>query len=264
LLLQLRVPAGGLARAQGGVQEDSAENQSEGQWCGRRGISFDRSSLVGQAISGSVQGHFEELEQVLAQRGLDVNWANPDNGTTAAYVAAGKGHDKCLSAIIQYGRVDLAMVDKNGLAPIHAACSIGWIACLLILLDHGVDASAPVADREGLTPAMLCCLGGHVKCLALLLDRGADPSLVDRTGLTPAHGACKTGHFKCLQLLIARRANFNAKDQNGTPLDYARRFGHPDCVELLLENNAVGKQCVEDLPILSEAQKVRLSVVSEC
>jgi ankyrin repeat protein len=215
--------------------------------------------------SACYDGQLEDLEQVFKQRGLDVNCAHPDNGTTAMHAAAQEGHDKCLSAIIQYGGADLAKANKNGDAPIHLACSTGRIACLLILLDNGIDANVHTADGDGTTPAMFCCVAGHVKCLALLLDRGADPDLVDRDGLTPAHYACETGQLKCLQLVIARRANFNAYDGSGdTPLDLARRFGHLDCVELLLENNAVGAQCVEDLPILSEAQKVRLRVLSEC
>ena len=208
------------------------------------------------------RGHHEELQIVLRQPGLDINWVDPDNRSTAVHAAAQNGHDKCLSAIIRHGGADLSKGDKFGWAPIHTACGNGRIACLLILLDHDIDPNVRMADAS--TPMMLCCIGGHVKCLALLLDRGADPDLACGEGRTPAHAACQASHLKCLQLLIARGANFNAVNQNGTPLDYARRYGHANCVELLIENNAVGEYCVEDLPTLSEADKVRLLVVHEC
>ena len=204
------------------------------------------------------RGQYEELQKVLRQTGLDSNWADPDFGETAVNAAAKQGHDKCLSAVIQYGGADLSKVDKNGFAPIHAACLAGRIACLILLLDHGVEANVPTANERGNTPAALCCMVGHVKCLALLLDRGADPDLVDKGGSTPIHYACDNGHLKCAQLLIARGANYNAKDASGgrTPLQLARRKGHTACVELLLKNNAV-ESGVAIIP-LTEAQKVRL------
>jgi ankyrin repeat protein len=209
------------------------------------------------------RGHHEELLKMLKDSDLDVNWADPTNGITAAFVAASQGHDKCLTAIIQYGGADLSKRNTDGWAPIHVACAGGRIACLLVLLDRDVDANVRTLDVHSFTPVLLCCMAGHVKCLMLLLDRGASPNLADSGGLTPAHAASTKSSMKCLQLLIARRANFNARDVNGdTPLDNARHAERPDCVELLLENNAVGSR-VEDLHTLPEAEKVRLSYVSE-
>jgi ankyrin repeat protein len=210
--------------------------------------------------NASAQGQLEELEKVLEQGGIDINWAHPDNGETAVYAAAEYGHDKCLSAIIRHGGADLSKMDKDGRAPIHQACDKGRIACLLLLLDNGVNANLIAGD--GSTPALLCCGTGHVKCLALLLDCGADPSMTFRYGITLAHTACSTGQLKCLQLLIARGANFNSKDAAGnTPLDLARSCGHSDCVELLIENKAQGKRAEDIIPVAG-ALKVRMCVIS--
>ena len=201
-------------------------------------------------------GRHEELQKVLEQRDIDVNWAHPDNGQTAMYDAAMNGHDKCLAAIIRHGGADLSKMDKDGLAPIHVACLNGRIACLSLLLDNGIEAN--VRARDELTPALICSGAGHVKCLALLLDRGSDPGLAMRDGITSAHAACMHGQVKSLQLLIARGANFNAEDSSGqTPLDFARIYQHSDCVELLIENKAQGKRA-EDIPPMPEALKVRM------
>jgi hypothetical protein len=212
----------------------------------------------GDLYNACLLGKHEELQKVLRQAGLDVSWAHPNHGDTAVHTAAENGHDKCLSAVIQYGGADLAKLNTNGFAPIHKACTNGRIACLIILLDHGVDANTPcLVNDVGFTPAILCCIAGHVKCLALLIDRGADVNLADGDGNTPTLYTCLNGQSKCLQLLISRGAGVNAKDIHGrTPLDFARQLSCPECIELLLEKNALGKR-VEDIHTLSEAQKVR-------
>jgi ankyrin repeat protein len=209
-----------------------------------------------EIFNACCEDHRAELQKVLQQSGLDVNWAIPAAGWTAAHVASKKGHGECLSIIIRYG-ADLSKLSKNGLAPIHEACKSGRIGCLSLLLDNGVGVNVRVADALGLTPVMICSMAGHVKCLALLLDRKADPDLSCRFGVTAAHQACTFGQVKCLQLLIARRANINARDDDGqTPLDYARGEGHTECVERLLANHAVGKRA-EDVFTASESNKVR-------
>jgi hypothetical protein len=67
--------------------------------------------------------------------------------------------------------------------------------------------------------------------------------------------------LKCLQLLAKRGAKINQKDENGlTPLDYARMYKKPECVDFLLTRDAIGMR-VEDLRPVSEAYKVRTSAV---
>jgi hypothetical protein len=158
------------------------------------------------------QGHHEELQRIMRQSKLNVNWAEPDTGATAAYAAAQTGHARCLSLLIQHN-ADLSKANKQGAAPIHKACEYGRDACLEVLLDNGVDADQPTAD--GSTPLIIACANGHVKCMALLLDRSADPDLANSYGFTAAHRACQDGHLKCLQLLVMRGAALNNKDRYG-------------------------------------------------
>ena len=107
---------------------------------------------------------------------------------------------------------------------------------------------------------MICSTNGHVKCLALLSDKGADLNMANMEGTTAAHVACHMGHFKCLQLLIRRGANINIKDAGGlTPLDYARGYKERECIHLLVTNCGVGMR-MEELPLVPEAYKVRVSI----
>jgi hypothetical protein len=201
--------------------------------------------------------HHEELQKILRQQQprLDVDWAQPSTGATAAFASAQQGHDKCLAQLISNG-ADLSKTDKGGFAPIHIACQYGRYACIELLADNRVDLNLPLADKHGCTPAMVCCRNGHVKCLALLSDKGADLSLASHLGGTAAHVASQYGQLKCLQLLGKRCVELSKKDANGsTPLDYARSCKHLECVDYLLTSGATGRR-VEDIKPLSEAVKV--------
>jgi ankyrin repeat protein len=192
------------------------------------------------------------------QRGLDVNWVQPDNGATAAYVSAMQGHAQCLSVLAQHG-ADLSKAAKDGTAPIHLACQNGRYASLEVLLDNHVDSNLRVANEIGDTPAIIATQIGHVKLLALLLDRKADPNLANRYGTTAAHIACQNGHLKCLQLLRERNANLDSQNEDGeTPLDIARMFKRLECIDLLLAAGASGMP-KENLRPVSEAHKVRVA-----
>ena len=204
------------------------------------------------------QDHHGEVEKMLRQLGLDLNDADPDDGITAAFVSAAKGHAQCLR-LLALNNADLTKRDKQGGAPIHVACQNGRLDCIDILFDNGIDANVRTADEYGNTPAIISSMNGHVKALAIVLNRGADPNLANNHGFTAVHRACQYGHLKCIFLLVSRSADLNKKDVDGhTPLDIARRYKQRECVNLLLANGAVGMR-KEDLPPVSEDLKVCMS-----
>ena len=208
--------------------------------------------------SACFHGHHGEVEKMLRQLELDLNWASPASGVTAAFISAQNGHGQCLSLLALH-KADLTKVSKQGWAPIHMACQNGRLNCIDILFDHGIDANVRTADEYGDTPAILSSSNGHVKALALVLNRGADPNLANNYGVTAVHKACQLGHLKCIFLLVSRGADLNKKNVNGeTPLDIARMFKQRECVDLLLANGAVGMN-KKDLPPVSEDDKVCMS-----
>jgi hypothetical protein len=210
-------------------------------------------------FNNCVEGQLEKLQNVLKQHKLDVHWAHPQSGRTAAHAAAEHGRDECLSLLIRHG-ANLMKRNKRGFAPIHSACPSGSISCLVLLLDHSIDVDLLTTGNEIMvSPSMICTAAGHVKCLAVLLDRGADLDLAQVDGFTCVHTACMSGQLKCLKLLFARGANINTKAAGGvSPLFLARQYGHLDCAEFLVDKVVLGES-VGIIPPLEESTKVQLS-----
>jgi hypothetical protein len=75
----------------------------------------------GHMINATIQNHYEELQKIVRQPRLDVDWAQPNNRAIAAHAAAEFGNDKCLSLLISHG-ANMSKLDKIGWAPIHIAC----------------------------------------------------------------------------------------------------------------------------------------------
>ncbi len=211
-----------------------------------------------EMYNASLDDLHKELQKILRQPGLDVDWVAPDTGATSTYVAAQQGNDKCLSLLISHG-ADMSKANKNGLAPIHIACQIGRYACIEVLADAGADLNLRLASECGSTPATICCQFGHVNCLALLDGRGADLSRNNNMGQNTAHAASQNGQLKCLQLLGKRGADLSTKDEHGaTPLDHANAFKQPECIDFLLTSGASGHGSFAPN---SEADKVCMSTV---
>ena len=53
----------------------------------------------GDVYNACFDGNSGEVDVMIRQRGLDLNWADPDDGFTAAYISAQKGHAQCLSLL---------------------------------------------------------------------------------------------------------------------------------------------------------------------
>ena len=105
-----------------------------------------------------------EVDIMIRQRGLDLNWADPDAVMTAAYISAQQGHVQCLS-LLGLHKADLSKRNKIGWAPIHTACHFGRLVCIEVLCDNGVDANVRIANEYGYTPAIMSSVNGHVNVL---------------------------------------------------------------------------------------------------
>ena len=69
----------------------------------------------------------------------------------------------------------------------------------------------------------------------MLLDHGADLSRRDNTGWTSLRRACDAGYLDVVEVLLARGADPTDPEGDGAScVDWARRWGHTETLELLL------------------------------
>lgn len=73
------------------------------------------------------------------------------------------------------------------------------------------------------SPLAIACKIGNASLTSLLIEVGADLEMIDEDGETPLYFAARNGHVDCVDALLKdpqRRANINVKDTvNGyTPL----------------------------------------------
>ena len=86
---------------------------------------------------------------------------------------------------------------------------------------------------------------GNIPFCKELVLAGLSPNLLDQAGNSPVHWACRGGHWECLKILLQviaiNKANavLNVQNKMGdSPLHLACWGGHPECVKLLLESGA--------------------------
>ena len=121
----------------------------------------------------------------------------------------------------------------------------GHVACMAVLLRHGVD---PNVSRFGQTALHFAAArhgslsdAGRVRFAAMLLDHGARLDLRDDLlQSTPLGWACRWGRKELAELLIARGAPVDEPDAEpwATPIAWAEKMKHDHLLALLREQPA--------------------------
>jgi len=187
---------------------------------------------------------------------------------TPAWLAAAVGDVEALRAALQNTEDAVHKGVFDGTTPLHAAAGLGSVACVALLLDHGVGVdieddqggtpllraarqhSAPVDDTaalllargadpnlrqdDGTTALHLATRAGRSTVVSHLLLAGADPDPIDTRGFSPLHSAAELGIVRLIDSLIAAGADpgREAPGPNGplTPIDLATSRGHEAAV----------------------------------
>ena len=90
------------------------------------------------------------------------------------------------------------------------------------------------------TPLHFACWTGHINIVNLLYYNQADINAVAKGGITPIMVCCLKGHGKLVKHLISLRASLDQTDDKGnTSLHFAVRGGSLECLQALIESQAV-------------------------
>jgi CDK inhibitor PHO81 len=190
-----------------------------------------RTCLHGAAIAGA-----QRLVGLCLQNGVPID--KPDlYGRTALHYAAMKGHAEVCRQLLK-AHVPPSSLDRDNYSPLVYATIKGNVSCVRVLLEEGgVSAQSPTASGD-LSPLSLAAQAGHVEVVALLLEHKAT-SLPNTNGEYPMHLAAKNGHVDVCRLLLSIEGwDKPDKYHEWTPLFHAARYGHFECVRVLLEQGA--------------------------
>jgi ankyrin repeat protein len=136
---------------------------------------------------GMTLGGFEEIVEMLLDRGADVN-ARDDGNATPLMRAAGPGYSE-IAKILIARKADVHMKDKGGRSALHYATGV-WDT----ISESGLDGR----DSEAV--------------VELLVSAKADPNARDDKGRTPLHVARR---IDLARALLDARADINAEDNAG-------------------------------------------------
>jgi uncharacterized protein len=191
----------------------------------------------------------------LVHAGDAARTAEPD-GTTALHWAVRARDLELVDRLLKAG-ADASATNRYGVGALHLAAVNGDARVIERLLAAGADANAGGADGE--TPLMTVARAGHVDAAHVLLAHGAEVDAREAWhGQTALMWAAAQGHVAMIRELVARGADVNARSNveewerqvtseprdkwlppgGLTPLLFAAREGHADCVPVLVAAGA--------------------------
>ena len=209
----------------------------------------------------------KEIAEVLIAAGADVNAKN-NRDMTPLHQAARSGRNEIAGLLIAKG-ADVNAKDENSLTPldqatqrkktetanllrkhggkrspeisIHEAAKTGNIEVVKQHLASGGDVDA-VDDEWSMTPLFFAANEGHVQVAEFLISAGADVNAKNRFDRTPLYRAAYWGKKEIAEILIAKGADVNTQQRDGTPLDWANQYGHPETANIIRENGGKTKK----------------------
>ena len=107
---------------------------------------------------------------------------------------------------LQLGGMVMTFAYGARVPPLCAACFVGNLAALKLLLDRGADIHNRGHCPRQLTPLHFAAVRGHADLVAALLAAGARTDLKDKAGRTPAEIARQVGNREIRQMIIGAAA----------------------------------------------------------
>ncbi len=204
--------------------------------------------LVAAIVPGNV-----DTVRYLLEKGADCH-ARDTDGENALVRAAGFGDAETLALLVGRG-TDPKQVGSSGFTALMDAAIFEDSQRIRILLAAGSNPNAlnisggmvkngPLALRH-LSALMLAAPFSDEQTISILLKAGAHVNEKDIRGMTPLMLSIATDHARpdTVRQLIAAHADVQVNDNNGdSALDWARKFGNPEIISMLIAAGAEGHQ----------------------
>lgn len=128
--------------------------------------------------------------------------------------------------IIKETNIDKNIKNIYGISAIGAACFVGDVDCLEILLVNYFPLTIITLNSYTTYPIHVLSSRGHIECLDLLLKRGYPVNLFDSFGRTALWEASRCGKIECIKLLLQFGADIDLQDDSGNTALHASVLGN--------------------------------------
>lgn len=204
---------------------------------------------IGSLLICAVKAGFPALVKQYLQHGEDVNALDMDNLNAVIHACINNDIDilklllegnlyddkrsfvpiivaavlsenpELLSYILSLKRYDINAKDKQGLAPLHHACSLGNVAMIELLAEAGCNINLLTSDASLCSPLHLCVAYGKKRACTALLRLGADVTVKNINGFNPCQLAAVEERLALFELLlIPTGAHINSCFRSGRTL----------------------------------------------
>jgi ankyrin repeat protein len=171
----------------------------------------------------SAMGH-ADVVALLVQRGAATDVVHAEGGYTREqplHVACKYGHVEVVRLLLDVG-ADADARDVRARIPYIVAVERGQEAIVTLLLDRGQQVDGTTEEVMPHTALGAAASHAQESMARLLLDRGADVNAHEEGATTPLHEAAWFGSVALTGLFLSLGADWEARYDDGTPLDIAR------------------------------------------
>ena len=187
-------------------------------------------------LHAAASGQLALVKSLHKKKGVNINYQDEDDGSTALALAAMNGHETIVKHLLDNG------------ANVNQRCKDGFTALMMAaqeghetIVKRLIEKNAPINHQteRGATALLMACQAGHESIVEQLLLKGADTECQMGHGWTALMCAAMGGYKTIVTLLIAKGAKIDHQHWQGqTALMVAAEAGHLTTVEHLCNMGA--------------------------